>query len=96
MSEQEKRTYEVMRTAWQNLLGHHRRKAVLFVSPPVDLKTAAEAMALDQTRVVEAWLQSGHLMPTNDTIAAAIKADEELEFIIVQPFVLVGLTIEFN
>jgi len=87
---------EVMRAKWQSLRVHHRRRAVIFVSPPLELVTAAEAMASDQARVVQAWLEGGQMLRATDAMVLPIKADEELDFVIVQPFVLVGRTIEFN
>ena len=67
-----------------------KRDALFLVSPPVDLMTAAQAFRQDQSRVVMAWMKSGHILRPDAKMIAEWKPQLELDFIIVQPFVLVA------
>ena len=89
MSLREKIEKDIMTGPWSHLLAHHKRNCLFLVSPPVDLVTAAESVAADQTKVVMAWLQSGHFMRPTDELVENWSPDQTFKFVIVQPFVLV-------
>ena len=81
---------KLMRGPWSMLAPHHRRQALFLVSPPVDLPTAATAMVEDQSRVILAWMSSGHITRATDELVAGLGPEQEFDFMIVQPFVLVA------
>ena len=85
---------EIMEASWKALLIHHKRKALFFVCAPVDLLAAANAIALDQTRIINAWLQSKHIFRPNDDEIQTIPNDKNFYFAIVQPYVLVQVKIQ--
>lgn len=82
---------EIMETTWKALSLHHRRKALFFVCPPVDLLSAANAVALDQTRIIQAWISSKHLFRPDENYIKTISDDKTFRFVIIQPYVLVQL-----
>ena len=81
---------ERMKGPWGHLRPHMKRNALFLVCPPVDLMTAAHAFKDDQSRVIMAWLKSGHILRPEDEMISEWAPDLELEFVIVQPFVLVA------
>ena len=83
-------TLQRMIAPWSHLKPHMKRKALFLVSPPVDLMIAARAFHEDQSRVIMAWMESGHIIRPDNDLIAEWSMDLELEFAIVQPFVLVA------
>ena len=82
-----------MRGPWSHLAPHMKRNALFLICPPVDVMMAAQAFKEDQTRVIMAWMKSGHILRPDSEMIADWKPDLELQFVIVQPFVLVAFNL---
>lgn len=77
-------------TPWEALRLHAEKDAVLLLGDGVSLIDAGEALALDDTQKVAAWLKSGALRrPTDDETATFEREKSTFEALIVQPWVLV-------
>jgi hypothetical protein len=73
-----------------DLLPHHRRRALFFLTPDLDLIEAAMAVARDEATRVSAWVSSGAFRrPTLAELAdACVDPDARYQLVIVQPYVL--------
>lgn len=74
---------------WDYLRPHHESGALFFVDPELALETVGNALAANDTKRVEAWLQSGDLVKI-EAIHAAQWQDNAPRFqaLVVSPFVL--------
>lgn len=85
---------EVEVASWSMLEPHYERGALIVVSSEIDLFEVAIAVAEDNTAVVKDWLSKGDVRNAsaedkeNWSVAPAEKI---VEFLIVQPYVLVQL-----
>jgi len=72
------------------LLPHHRRGALLIVTPQVDVLEVAEAVAGDDAERVEALIKAEQVYrPTLADLATwCVDDDMRLQFVILQPYVL--------
>jgi hypothetical protein len=72
------------------LLPHHRRGALLMLSPDQDLLEVAVAIASDDARAVSALVEKQALSrPTLGQLADwCVAADQRFQFVILQPYVL--------
>ena len=89
----EQETLQIMRGPWSHLAPHMKRNALFLICPPVDVMTVARAFRDDQSRVIMAWMKSGHILRPDSKMISDWKPDLELEFVIVQPFVLVAFNL---
>ena len=94
----------ILSVYWSDLAPHHRRGALWTFS--FDLQQAAKAIAEDQTRIIQAWIDSGDLRkPTQEEIlhwTQCSDSSKETEAenlksaqfyfhaVIIQPFVIIN------
>ena len=96
----ESQSFPILTVLWSDLAPHHRRGALWVFS--FDLQEAAQAISEDQTRIVQAWIDSGDLrQPTNEEVVAWENLFNNYESeiqqfgfpsVIVQPFVIIPPT----
>lgn len=81
---------EVMSSYWEDLAPHQARGALLLLDPKVDLLEVAQAMAVDDTTRVGAWLKGGQLARVSAAQAEELEATTDLrfQFVVIQPWVL--------
>jgi hypothetical protein len=82
---------QIQRVDWKPLAPHAKRGGLLVVNPGLDLAEVAYAVAGDDRRRVETWLQARELgRATAEQIESWGEETEEcFLFVIVQPYVLV-------
>ena len=83
---------EIFTGLWQDLKAHClERDAVIVVAPDLDLVVAAEKVAKDEVKSVQAWIQSGRFArPTSEQLKSwESNPQKSFRFVIVQPYVLV-------
>ncbi len=86
----ERITAELLETSWEVLVPHQARGALFAVCEGLQVVDAALAIAENQTRIVEAWLGSGHLRRVEGPEWTRW-AKRRFRAAIVQPFVVVAL-----
>ena len=81
---------ELATVPWRDLRPHAARGALFLVGEAVSVLEAAVAIARDDKRAVEAWVQGGQLARPSEAQLQAWEGDAEraFEHVIVQPFVL--------
>lgn len=88
----DKLTKEIDVADWSMLEEHFERGAMITVSSDLDLIDAAVAVAEDKVELVKEWLREGALVNTSHEDAGSWKKQPHqkiVEFVIVQPYVLV-------
>ena len=82
---------QVLQGFWIDLKDHQERGAIIIVSRDLDLVTVGTAVASDEAKVVQGWINGGKLTrPTPDQLAAWNQMQaKEFRFVIAQPYVLV-------
>jgi hypothetical protein len=70
---------------WSVLKAHHKRGALVLVAPELDLIDVGEAVMLDQTDRVQAWMNQHQVSPFPDRIA---EQQPNMRCLIAQPWVL--------
>ena len=78
---------QILLASWIDLGIHIENGNVFRIPDEVDIVVIAQAIATDQTRVVEAWLKSGFLCRISDK--DAYSKEDLLRILIIQPFVIV-------
>ena len=86
----EKLRAEVLKIPAADLLPHHRRHALLFLDPGVDLLDVAVDIAADNKTAIQTHLSSGTLRPSTlqDMANYCSNPDLQFQFVIIQPLVL--------
>lgn len=81
---------EVGTAGWAPLEPHYRRDALFLVDGSLDLIDAALAIAQNDTRVVQRWIEAAELVrPTAEQVQRwQTEGHGGFRFVIVQPFVL--------
>lgn len=76
---------------WTDLEAHVKRDAVIIADEQLDLVDVGMALATNDTRNVEAWIQGGKLQkPTAEEIARwALATNLTFVSVVVQPYVLI-------
>ncbi len=75
---------------WEWLKPHAQRDVVVVVSSQLDLLVVGEALATDNTQIVERWITEQLVgKPTAEQLADWSRENKRLTSLIVQPFVLV-------
>ena len=89
---QEKLRQDLADVAWTDLLPHSRRDAVIVVHETLDIVTAAEAIASDDSARVQVWIDEQLIQKPTQQQLSQWNAAPQTEFstLIVQPYVLVS------
>lgn len=77
---------EVQAVNWPDLKPHAARGALLLLDPGLDLLDVATAVATDDVKAIEKWLQSNQIQKA--TTDAEAEQTTRFQFVIVQPYVL--------
>ena len=82
---------EIHRVDWKPLAPHAKRGGLVVVAPELDLIEVGLAVARDDGRQVQDWMEAHQLRrPTEDEVEAwRGEAEERFTALIVQPYVLV-------
>ena len=81
---------EVHRVDWKTLVAHAKRGGLILVDPRLDLVEVAVAVATDDSRLVQHWMEARQLTkPTEAQISAwQGETHDRFSVVIVQPYVL--------
>ena len=81
---------EVHRVDWRPLAPHAKRGGLVLVDSRLDLVEVAVAVATDESRLVQQWMEARQLVrPTEDQIESWHgETEERFTVVIVQPYVL--------
>jgi hypothetical protein len=76
---------------WTDLRAHAARDAVIVVSEELDLLDVGVAVAVNDTKLVERWIQTGKVgKPTAEDLARwPLEANLRFSSVVVQPYVLI-------
>jgi hypothetical protein len=78
---------QTLSAQWIDLGFHLENGNVFLIDSSLDIVTVAHAIASDQTRVIDAWIQCGMIKRVADK--TQYEKDTIMRTLIVQPFVLV-------
>lgn len=83
---------EIASMPWSDLQPHAKRDSVIIVNPSLDLLEVGEAIASDNTTLVNQWINQGLISkPTQQQLSEWNEnLQEQFNTIIVQPFVLIS------
>ena len=83
---------QTARIRWHELQTYYAHGSVVAVDTGLDLVEAAVQLAMDNTDLFRAWLDTGRVAPVSDSQALAwYEADEILWAVVAAPWVLVQL-----
>lgn len=93
LSLRERLERSVLQADWTLVRPHLHRGALIVVDPEVPLVEAAVAVCEDQSRIVAAWIESGHLSrPSAEQIQAWTDNDAvRFDCVIARPYVLAAI-----
>lgn len=76
---------------WENLLPHAKRDALIVVDETLDLVEVGNAIAQDNTDIVQTWIESEKITkPSSKQLTTWNQnLDRQFTALIVQPFVLI-------
>ena len=82
---------QLLKGFWHDLKDHLERGAIIVVDANLDLNDVAKAVALDQAKTVQSWIEKKLLVkPTLDQIHSwNSNPTKEFQFAIAQPYVLI-------
>ena len=82
---------ELATIQWQDIIPHAQRDAVIVVNPCLDLLDVGEAIALNNTSKIQAWISESIITKPLSEQLSQWNQNPSTEFnaLIVQPFVLV-------
>ena len=82
---------DIATIGWQDIMAHARRDAVIVVNPELDLVMVGEAIAKDNSSLVNDWIQQAQIAkPSTEQLTQwNNKPETQFTTLIVQPFVIV-------
>jgi len=86
----EKLKADIDKASWNMLEVHHERGAIFVVANEVPLEEIGVSLALDEVTFVKLWMDNNQFYKL-DEIPNVNKEERTIEFLIIQPYVLVRL-----